>query len=341
MEHINVQDMGKEVDKLYNIRLKQLKYRLAAQKGSNGSFSLCIDAWTSKSQHAFLGVTIHWIDSDWQPQNFILQLLDLKKRHTGAYINTVLNRVLHKFEIRDSISAITMDNASNNKKFASFYKDDDDTKSSDQFQAPIYCLAHLLNLIVQAVLAPLGNKMTRRQLRQIATLEETDESDQSTEEDEVQTQPITSTEQPITSQGRKRQRTTTIIGSTVTALDLFDQSSGTLAILKVRKIVVLLRLRQILILELQRQLRTIDDSLPIRKPTLDTPTRWNSTYWMLKNFIRLIEPITAVESKHPIYFEGLALTEYELCLIEKLLPILEDFTNISTVLQVEKTPTLS
>ena len=62
---------------------------------------------------------------------------------------------------------------------------------------------------------------------------------------------------------------------------------------------------------------------------------------MLKNFIRLIEPITAVESKHPTYFEGLALTEHKLCLIEKLLPILEDFTNISTVLQTERTPTLS
>ena len=44
MEHINIQDMGKEVNKLYNIRLKQLKYRLATQKESNGSFSLCIDA---------------------------------------------------------------------------------------------------------------------------------------------------------------------------------------------------------------------------------------------------------------------------------------------------------
>ncbi len=53
---------------------------------------------------------------------------------------------------------------------------------------------------------------------------------------------------------------------------------------------------------------------------------------MLKNFIRLIEPITAVELKHSIYFEGLALTEYELNLIEKLLSILEDFNNISTVL---------
>ena len=53
---------------------------------------------------------------------------------------------------------------------------------------------------------------------------------------------------------------------------------------------------------------------------------------MLKNFIRLIEPIIAVELKYPIYFEGLALIEYKLCLIEKLLPILEDFTNISTVL---------
>ena len=41
-----------------------------------------------------------------------------------------------------------MDNVLNNKKFASFYKDDDDTKSSDQFQALIYCLVYLLNLIV-------------------------------------------------------------------------------------------------------------------------------------------------------------------------------------------------
>ncbi len=60
MQHMNVQDMGKEVDKLYDISLKLLKYRLAARKGSYGSFSLCTDVWTSKSHYAFLGVTIHW-----------------------------------------------------------------------------------------------------------------------------------------------------------------------------------------------------------------------------------------------------------------------------------------
>ena len=62
---------------------------------------------------------------------------------------------------------------------------------------------------------------------------------------------------------------------------------------------------------------------------------------MLKNFIRLIEPITAVESKYPTYFEGTALTRHEYRLIEAALPILETFTAISTVLQAEKSPTLS
>lgn len=189
--------------------------------------------------------------------------------------------------------------------------------------------------------------MTKRQLRQIAILEETDELDQSTEDDEAPLQPIASDtsliQQPITLSERKRQRTATLIGplSSATTLNPSSRPGGTLAILKVCKQVVSLRLRQTLILELQRYLRTIDDSLPIRKPTLDTPTRWNSTYWMLKNYLRLIGPITAVQSKHPTYFEGLALIAHEFGLIEKLLPILEDFTHISVVLQAEKTPTLS
>jgi hypothetical protein len=62
---------------------------------------------------------------------------------------------------------------------------------------------------------------------------------------------------------------------------------------------------------------------------------------MLRNFIRLIEPITAVQSKYPTYFEGLSLTRHELSLIQAVLPILETFTTINTVLQAEQTPTLS
>jgi hAT family C-terminal dimerisation region len=125
-------------------------------------------------------------------------------------------------------------------------------------------------------------------------------------------------------------------------LTLFVQPRSTLAIVKVRKQVNILRQRQVIKLFFDRMLLTLDKSTEhVRKPSLDTPTRWNSIYWMLQNYSDLYDQILATISRFPEHFTGFILSDNDLSLIRALLPILSRLQEYSVQLQADKTVTLS
>lgn len=61
-----------------------------------------------------MGITIHWIDLDWNLKSDLLAFKSVIGDHTGAHLGEVVNSILLDHEIRDSLLAITTDNASNN-----------------------------------------------------------------------------------------------------------------------------------------------------------------------------------------------------------------------------------
>jgi hypothetical protein len=66
-------------------------------------FNLTVDAWTASNQQDYMGVTIHWIDKKWEMQSKLLDMIDLKENHTGAYLFRVLQEILTNFDIENSI----------------------------------------------------------------------------------------------------------------------------------------------------------------------------------------------------------------------------------------------
>jgi len=93
--------------------------------------------------------------------------MDLKKRHTGEYMASLLYKTLEDFNISKSILTITRDNASNNDTMI----DDIDAKlrylSNNKWVGPntgIRCLSHILNLIVQDILSAIKANTTKEEL---------------------------------------------------------------------------------------------------------------------------------------------------------------------------------
>lgn len=168
---VNIHDVSAEIKRLYHDKLNLIRTQLADHKKFRGTFALCIDAWTTQSQHAFLGVTIHWVNSQWKLNNHVLRLIDLKKRHTGAYIESRLSRVLTEFGIKSSILTVTMDNASNNRLFFELFSASQRELADARLKQGIWCLAHVLNLIVQALIKPLGARLSRHELERIQNLD--------------------------------------------------------------------------------------------------------------------------------------------------------------------------
>ena len=64
------------------------------------------------NREAFLGLTVHYVDSDWNLCNFLLDIVPFAIRHTGVNITQEIIRVLEEFNISTKIIALEMFNRS-------------------------------------------------------------------------------------------------------------------------------------------------------------------------------------------------------------------------------------
>jgi hypothetical protein len=48
-----------------------------------------MDAWTSPNTYAFIGITVHFIDQDWDLQQVLIDLVELSGPHSGKNISSV------------------------------------------------------------------------------------------------------------------------------------------------------------------------------------------------------------------------------------------------------------
>lgn len=72
--------------------LVQLMY--ASLQNTPGRMSFSLDCWTSPNCIAFLGITAHYIDEEWNLKNKLIDFVDLSGPHSGenlcaAFINSL------------------------------------------------------------------------------------------------------------------------------------------------------------------------------------------------------------------------------------------------------------
>ena len=103
--------------------------------------------WTSTlNSESFLGLTIHYIDQDWNFQQFLLDIIPFQIRHTGVNIVNTIVSVLNEFNLTNKTLALTTNNESamvvcENKLAKEF----EQALNSFSFKH-YHCSAHILNL---------------------------------------------------------------------------------------------------------------------------------------------------------------------------------------------------
>ena len=114
-----------------------------------GQCSLTADMWTSMNQETFLGLTIHYIDSDWHLCNFLLDIIPFSISHSGINIAQTITHVLEEFRISNKVLALTTDNESVmivcGREIASSFDSAFSTMTFSHYR----CVAHVLNLGVK------------------------------------------------------------------------------------------------------------------------------------------------------------------------------------------------
>ncbi len=152
-ELLSDQTIKSDVMELYLQKIDGIKKIL---KDVPGKLSITMDIWTSKNMLSFLVIRAHWITIDWKMKSSLLDFSPIDGEHTGANQGRILLNCLKRFDIPVSkVKAYTMDNATPNDTFIECmekYGLRVEIKISSA-ENQVRCLAHILNLAVQDVLA--------------------------------------------------------------------------------------------------------------------------------------------------------------------------------------------
>ena len=68
-----------------------------------GLLSFTIDAWTSKNQIPFLGISVHWINKNWELKCTTLDFCILSGPHTGENLAQKFLEVLYDYKIETKV----------------------------------------------------------------------------------------------------------------------------------------------------------------------------------------------------------------------------------------------
>ncbi|KAF3840380.1 hypothetical protein F7725_019097 [Dissostichus mawsoni] len=119
-------------------------------KKRSSKITLTTDAWTSIATEAYLGVTCHYINENWEMVSFVLCTKPLEDRQTGDNIALWIEEVAEKFDfsLHDDVQAIVHDNAANVVKALRILEEKHGVAS-------LRCAGHTTQLIVNLALKEL------------------------------------------------------------------------------------------------------------------------------------------------------------------------------------------
>ena len=127
-----------------------------------GKLSFTVDGRTSPDMGAFLGITVHWIDSEWRLREALLDLAPLSGLHNGENLASVFVAACDKFGILPKILAITTDDAAVNDVLLRGVAEvcAERKIAFSKKEGHVRCAAHVLNIAVQALLEKLHAEAT-------------------------------------------------------------------------------------------------------------------------------------------------------------------------------------
>lgn len=85
------------------------------------------DIWSSRAQ-SYFGMTVHWINSNYERESFLLAFRQMKKRQTNKEITDLIREIFHEYNINsDNVTHIITDGGSSFCKAFKLYGKSSDT----------------------------------------------------------------------------------------------------------------------------------------------------------------------------------------------------------------------
>ncbi|CAG9825832.1 unnamed protein product [Phaedon cochleariae] len=274
-------------------------------KENQSKYSFTVDGCTSVSNKSYYGITCHFIDDTWTFQSLVIDFVPSRGQHTGKDIGHCFYNSLVTYDLQQKIQGITEDNVSANTLFMSELSKiihEKHGKLFDEEDQHFRCIAHVLNLAVQDLLKILKieNDGADAEI----------EADTEDEEMEIENENCDDEE---------------------------DTNVDTSPVLKIRALCKKIKASE----QWQLKLKTCCELTNVKMLTLiiDVPTRWNSTFDMIKVSLKMRHPLNALcDNNAKLKF--LRVNENEWDLLKQICGHLHSFKSLSTLLGGEKYVTL-
>ncbi|RKK08309.1 hypothetical protein BFJ65_g16969 [Fusarium oxysporum f. sp. cepae] len=140
------------IDATYELYSSQL---MATLEASISKIHILSDLWTSPHRHGILAISARWVDQDYQPQRALLAMPECRYSHSGETQASLIIDTLAKHGIASKVGYHVGDNATSNDTCLSYFSRrlrDDYGLTFDPSKRRIRCVAHIINLSLQAFL---------------------------------------------------------------------------------------------------------------------------------------------------------------------------------------------
>ncbi|KAG5557536.1 hypothetical protein RHGRI_007693 [Rhododendron griersonianum] len=140
------------------IEVRKILISEIAELGSLISFTS--DMWSGRNDLGYISVTAHYIDSNWILNKKIIAFRLMEYPHNAMNIFQCIMGVFREFEIVDKVFSITFDNHSANTSSIDLFQQNLTISHAGQF-FHVRCVCHIINLVVQDGLKPIGPQIEK------------------------------------------------------------------------------------------------------------------------------------------------------------------------------------
>ncbi|CAI5967422.1 unnamed protein product [Closterium sp. NIES-64] len=143
---------------------------MLAKEGELGCrVSFTIDMWSAPNNRAWLVVTGHWIDENYQLRTMVFEFREIHGRHTGKQMARVVEETVVQWGLETRCLGFTSDNASSNTAAFRWMSEEGGGQCFFNSRMHFRCLAHVINLAVKAALAVTAIRKLLKILREMAS----------------------------------------------------------------------------------------------------------------------------------------------------------------------------
>jgi hypothetical protein len=153
---------------IINVKLPEVKSsisrRLLDRQARSSKVALQVDGWSQQnSRSGFFAMIGHWITADMKWQEALLSFKPTEAAHAGDKLAAFVLDVLQDFDVIDRTTAITADNAGNNRTMVQNLNAGLDASGGSHITR-LPCLSHVIQLAQGAFLDKLKCKPTNEQI---------------------------------------------------------------------------------------------------------------------------------------------------------------------------------